>query len=199
MPTDRELDQIIDAALPSYSATEPQPGFEHRILSRTLTAPRSQNRFAWAWALAVPAAACLLALLFVAGRHDSHRVMLKATSIPAPATAETSRRETPVISSLPSLRNASIFHKLPTRPSTAQEMLPKEEVFPSPSPLTAEERAAIALVRDPAPPIPRQTDTAAGVEIDPIHIAELQIKPIAPPDDLSAALAIDSSPKAQQP
>jgi hypothetical protein len=87
---------------------------------------------------------------------------------------------------------------LATRPSTTRETLPKEEVFPTPSPLTAEERAAIALVRDPAQ-MPRQTDTA-GVEITPIHIAELQIKPIAPPaDDLPGSLATESSPKAQHP
>ncbi len=34
MPTDRELDQLIDAALPSYSAAEPRPGLEQRILTQ---------------------------------------------------------------------------------------------------------------------------------------------------------------------
>jgi hypothetical protein len=85
-----------------------------------------------------------------------------------------------------------------TRPSTTREALPKEDVFPSPSPLTAEERAAIALVRDPVK-MRREIDTA-GVEISPIRIAELQIKPIAPPnDDLSGFLATELSLKAQQP
>ena len=197
MPTDRELDQLIDAALPSYSAAEPRPGLEHRILTNAVEEYPRRGRFAWAWALAVPAAACLLAFLFFAGRHNSYRSTLEATATTAPATTAASPRETPATDSFPSPRKGSIPHKLPTQPSTTRETLPKEEVFPSPSPLTAEERAAIALVHDP-PQMPRQIDTA-GVEISPIHIAELQIKPIAPPDDLSGSLATESSPKAQQP
>ena len=197
MPTDRELDELIDAALPSYSAAEPRPGFEHRILTNALAEYPRRRRFAWAWALAVPAAACLLAFLFFAGRHNSYRSTLEATATPAPATTTANPRETQARDSFPSPRKGSIPHKLPTQPSATREPLPKQDVFPSPSPLTAEERAAIALVRDP-PRMPRQID-AAGVEISPIRIAELQIKPIAPSDNLSGSLATEPSPKAQQP
>jgi hypothetical protein len=197
MPTDRELDDLIDAALPSYSSAEPQPGLEHRILSDALAEPQPKRSLAWAWALAVPAAVCLLVFLFLVGRHNPYRSTLEATATTAPATAAPSPRQTPAMDSFPSPRKRSIPHKLSTQPSTTRETLPKEEVFPSPSPLTAEERAAIALARDPAQ-MPRPIDTA-GVEIDPIHIAELQIKPIASPDDLSGSLATESSPKAQQP
>jgi hypothetical protein len=197
MPTDRELDQLIDAALPSYSAAEPQPGFEHRVLRRAFAEPRPKRTLLWAWALAVPIAACLLVFLFFAGWHNSHRSVLEATATTAPAATAASPRETPATESFPSPRRRSIPRTLSTHPSTTRETLPKEEVFPSPSPLTSEERAAIALVRDPAQ-MPRQIDTA-GVEISPIHIAELQIEPIAPSDDLSGSLATESSPKAQQP
>lgn len=41
MPTDRQLDEvehIIDAALSSYSATEPPPGLEDRVLARVFPA-----------------------------------------------------------------------------------------------------------------------------------------------------------------
>jgi len=198
MPSDRELDRLIDDALSSYSATEAQPGLEHRILSHALAEPQPKRSLAWPWALAIPAAACILVFLFFAGRHNSHRRTLEATATPAPAITTAAPRETPATDSFPSPRKRSIPNKVPTQPSTARETLPKEEVFPSPSPLTAEERAAIALVRDP-PQMPRQIDTA-GVEISPIHIAELQIKPIAPSDDdLPSSFATESSPKAQQP
>ncbi len=197
MPTDRELDNLIDAALPGYAATEPRPGLEHRILKNALAEYPRRRRFAWTWALAVPAAACLLTLLFFSGRHNSYRHTLEATAATPPPATTASPRETPATDSFPSPRKRSVPHKLPTQPSTTRETLPREEVFPSPSPLTAEERAAIALVRDPAQ-MPRQIDTA-GVEISPIHIAELQIKPIAPSNDLAASLATESSPKAQQP
>jgi hypothetical protein len=198
MPTDRELDQLIDAALPSYSDAEPQPGLGHRILSRTLAEPLRQRRFTWAIALAIPAAACLLAFLFIAGPRNSYRRTLEATATNIPAITAASPRETPATGSFLRPRKRSIPHKLSSQPSSTRETLPMQDVFPSPSPLTAEERAAIALVYDP-PKMPRPIDTA-GVEISPIHIAELQIKPITPPDDgLSDSLATEASPKAQQP
>jgi hypothetical protein len=197
MPSDRELDQLIDAALSSYSATEAQPGIEQRILTHALAEYPRRKRAIWAWAVAVPAAACLLAFLFVAGRHISHPNTLQATATTAPPAIAATPRETPAMDSFPSPRKQTIPRKVSTQPSTAREALPKEEVFPSPSPLTAEERAAIALVREP-PQMPRQID-AAGVEISPIHIAEMQIRPIAPSDDLSGSFAAESSPNAQQP
>jgi hypothetical protein len=196
MPTDRELDRLIDAALPSYSSAKPRPGLEHRILRHALAEP--QPRRSLAWALAVPTAACLLAFLVFAGRHNSYRSTLKATATTAPATTSASPPETPAMNSFPAAQTRSIPHKASIRPLTTREALPKEDVFPSPSPLTVEERAAIALVSDPAK-MPREIDMA-GVEISPIHIAELQIKPITPPnDDLSGSLATESSLKAQQP
>ncbi len=197
MPTDRELDQLIDTALPSYSAAEPQSGFEQRILTNALAEYPRRRRFAWAWALALPAAACLLVFLFFSGRHNSHQRKLEATATTVPAITAPSPRETPATDSIPSPRKRSIPHKLSAQPSTIRETLPMQDVFPSPSPLTAEERAAIALVRDPAP-MPQQTDTAVRVEINPIHIAELQIKPIAHPDDLPSSLATESTVKALQ-
>jgi hypothetical protein len=198
MPSDRELDHLIEAALTSYSATEAHPGLEQRILANALTESPRRSRFSWAWALAVPTAACLVILLFFAGRHTSHRNTLEATATAAPETATASPRQTPVTDSFPSPRKRSIPHKASAQPSMVSQTLPKEEVFPSPSPLTAEERAAIALVRDPAP-MPQQTDTPTRVEITPIHIAELQIKPIAHPDDLPSSLATESNVKALQP
>ena len=198
MPTDRELDQLIDAALPSYSAAEPRPGLEQRILAHALAEPQPKRSLAWAWALALPTVACLLAFLFFAGRQNSNRNTLQATATTAPIPLRQLHRKRPQrIHSVPP-RKRPLPTKMSAQPSVTRETLPKQDVFPSPSPLTDEERAAIALVRDP-PQMPRQTDTAR-VEISPIHIAELQIKPIAhPDDDLSSSLATEPSLKAQQP
>lgn len=198
MPTDRELDQFINAALPSYSGAEPPLGLEQRILARALAEPQPKRSLAWAWALAVPTAACLLAFLFFSGRHDSNRSTLQATAKTAPDSTAATPQETPATQSFLPPRKRPIPHKMSAQPSITRETLPKQDVFPSPSPLTDEERAAIALVRDP-PQMPRQTDTAR-VEISPIHIAELQIKPIASSgEDLPGSLATESSPKDQQP
>jgi hypothetical protein len=199
MPTDRELDQMIDAALSSYSATEARSGLEQRVLHHALAETRHKRNLFWAWALAIPATACLLVALFFAARHNSHRNTLEATATNAPAPTVPSPHQTPATNSIPSPQKRSIPHRVSAQPSSTHETLPKEDVFPSPSPLTAEERAAIALVRVRTAPMPQQSDRAARVEIDPIHIAELQIKPIAPPDDLPNSLATESSMNALQP
>jgi hypothetical protein len=198
MPSDRELDHLIDAALSSYSATEAQSGLEQRILTNALAEPPRRSRFIWARTLAVPTAACLLLFLFFAGRHNSHPSNLQATATTAPETATASPRQTPATNSFPSPRKRFIPHVVSAKPSIVRQTLPKEDVFPSPSPLTAEERAAIALVRDPAP-MPQQTDVATRVEINPIHIAELEIQPIAHPDDLPSSLPTESASRNQQP
>jgi hypothetical protein len=197
MPTDRELDHLIDAALSSYSATDPRPDLEQRILGHALAEPQHGRSPAWAWVFALPTAACLFAFLFFAGHRDSHRSTLEATARTVPAMVAGSPHETPPTSAHPTPRMRSISHIRSTRPAAVPEVLPKEDVFPSPSPLTAEERAAIALTREPAR-MPQQSNTAE-IEISPIHIAELQIKPIAPPGDLLGSPATESFPEAQQP
>lgn len=197
MPGDLEFDDLIDAALSGYSATEAQPGLERRILENALAQCPRLRRLTWAWAFVGPAAVCLMVFLLFSARRNSHRSTFEATVTTTPAIPVESYREPPQTYSFPSPSKRSIPHKSSTQRPTAGERLPKEEVFPSPTPLTAEERAAVALVRVP-PRMPRQADTA-GVAIDPIHIAELQIKPIVPPDESSGTQATESSPEAQQP
>ena len=188
MLSDRELDQLIDAALAGYSATEARPGIEQRILTHALAEYPRQRRFALGWALAVPAAACVLVILFFAGRHDSYPSTLEATATTAPAATAASPREAPATDSFPSPRKQSARPKLPTRPSTARETLPKQDLFPSPSPLTAEEQALVAYNRAQL----RATITHPGSQlgINPLSIAELEIKPL----NIPALDSLDSKP-----
>jgi hypothetical protein len=176
MLSDRELDQLIDAALPGYSAAEPRSGLEDRILTRSLAEHPRRKRFGWAWALAVPVAACLLVFLFIVGRHRSYRSTLEATATTAPATTAASPRETPATDSFPSPRKRSVRRKESTQTPTTREVLPKEEVFPSPSKLTAQEQSLIAynvaLLRATT------THPDTRLEINPLIISELEIKPL---------------------
>jgi len=198
MPTDRELDELIDAALSSYSATEARPGLEQRILTNALAEHPRRRRFAWAWAFAVPAAACLLLFLFFAERHNSSPSTLEATVITAPASAAASPRETPKANSLPPPLNRSIPHNAPTKPPTTPETLPKQDVFPSPSPLTAEEQTLFAYNRSQL----RATIARRGtqLEINPLTISELQIEPLdIPALDQPALSPSESGRNEQQP
>jgi len=198
MLTDRELDQLIDAALPSYSSAEPQPGLEQRILSHALAETRPKRSLTWAWAIAVPAVACLLVFLFLPGHRYSHRSSLEATTTTAPAPPVVSRREKPRTNSSPAPQKRLVPHRASTQPLASHEALPKEEVFPSPSLLTAEERSLIAYNAAQL----RATSTGAGTQLDinSLTISELQIQPLdIPALDLPASKASEFSRNEQQP
>jgi hypothetical protein len=56
-------------------------------------------------------------------------------------------------------------------------VLPKREVFPTPSPLSSEERALLAYAKHPPKQLPPEL-TELGGPIKPIQIASIQIKPL---------------------
>ena len=199
MPTDRELDQLIDAALPSYSAAEPQTGFEQRILHRAFAEPRPKPNFVWAWALAVPAIACLLIFFVLPGRRTLPRSSPSTRSTAdmgttAPALPEANAGANIGARTPPSVRQKSAqIRPLMAPHPAASEPLPKQDIFPSPSPLTAEEQTLLAY--DRAQLRATKTTPAGESEINPIRITELDIKPLAIPSlDLSANGQSDQQP-----
>jgi hypothetical protein len=171
MPTD--LDQIIDAALPSYAAEEPQPGLEHRILARALAEPHRRGVFVWTWRFALPALSCLLLSLTM----RQHHVVSPATSpnmkaATQPPKADLATKTAPVHGSRNAPKNRFVQDPVPN----ADKPLPKEDTFPSPAPLTAEEQALLAYNSVQL----RATAAQHGVDlkIPSLGIAELRIKPL---------------------
>ena len=177
MPTDRELDQLIDAALPSYSAKEPLPGLEHRILAGVLTRPARVGRFSWPLAIGALVCACLLIFLILPKHRSDSRDFSPATASSAAEKGNSStleaHSERAANLTIPARRRASGSQSV-SAPRT--EPLPKQDIFPSSSPLTAEEERLTAYSRAQlraTTPIPDKT-----LQIEPIRIAELQIKPL---------------------
>jgi hypothetical protein len=163
--TSKELDKILDDGLSSYSREEPRPGLEDRILNR-VRAPRERRRFSWLrWAAAIPAVACVLSLAvtFLSTRH----------SVPK------SRKPAPIISTAPSPPIASADMQ-PTvtkrRPKPVQS--PKREQFPTPRPLTAEERALLAFVARSPKQAEELLADAKSRTTEPIQIEEIRIEPL---------------------
>jgi hypothetical protein len=196
MPTDRELDQLIDAALPGYSSAEPRPGLEDRTVARAFAEPPHQRRLNWAWTLAIPVLVCLLTFLVLPGRRTvphnaAPSVEYTYTGTKTPSASNSRINATPPASSLPpkTLRFRSVTV---SQPATRQA-LPKQDIFPSPSPLTAEEQTIVAYNRIQL----RATKTtpAGELEINPIRIADLQIEPLTIPTlDLSEPGRNDQQP-----
>jgi hypothetical protein len=179
---DRQFDRMIDAALPGYSRAEPSPGLEERVLTRARAEQPRRRQRSWPWLLWIPAPACLLLFLFLTGLHRPARKGADAASLRVPPPRASgpelaATRPSPV----PQPRGARSQPRidLRTASSASESSLPKQAIFPSPSPLTAEERALIALSRA-STPLPKQPE-AATVNIEPIHIAELDIEPVVVP------------------
>jgi hypothetical protein len=163
-----ELDDLIDGALPGYSDASPIEGLEERVLCRIQSAgpPR---RLAWPLriAFAVPALAVLvLAVAVPRSWWNPLPPIVTPSPIHAALTAPVFKLQPPV----------------PRRihPSRA---LPKQPCFPSPVPMTDEERALAAW----AGRAPREFSQAFAdlrkrseepVAIQPLAIQALLIEPL---------------------
>jgi hypothetical protein len=200
-----DLDRLLDSALATYADPGPDAGLENRVLQalaserRAGQSPRAVARPSrWlVWGIAAPVAAIMLLSLSIANIHRApssrspHVSQLARPSSPEPPNRpETSRRTEPTPSRGKSGgfkgHNSSLAaHAIPsTRASAAlANPLPKLDVFPTPKPLTAEERALLDVAVN-APPQARQ----ALVEVqqqsnEPLRIAAIHIPPLEPLSD----------------
>ena len=185
------LDLLIDSALSTYADPGPDSGLEDRVLAtlaavRTAAPPiRGGWRKRWLpWAVAIPIAAGLL-FLWLSPRRDkplpaSEPQQACATTPPAiaPHAGPSSevRREVPHRHTARMPRPASPVQTAQAAP------LPKLDVFPTPQPLTAEERALVLVVTQTPLPAREALVEAQSLDAAPVRIAEIQIPPLEPPD-----------------
>ncbi len=156
-PEHDELDRLIDRALSGYSAAEPLAGLEQRVLYRIRSRPRQVWRF-WP-AVAVPALATLLMVWLYPEPRVEPPAPVAAVLKSPPLTPVASRPE-------PSVRVAR------------RSVLPKQERFPLPTPLTNEERALIAwATRAPDEARKAFEDLRKRAE-EPLEIKPIEIRPL---------------------
>lgn len=138
-------DRLLEKALAGYASEEPRPGVEQRILARV-----AARRSGAVWMLpACAVVAASLVVIVTAQRHERVPIPLPPAPVPVAVVAPA-----------------------PEPPVTVRHEQPKPSRFPSPAPLTREERAWLTL---------SDTGVVAGLqpgEIEPIQIEELTIPPI---------------------
>ncbi len=178
MPDD--LDRLIDAALASYADPGPDSGVERRVLARIRTTSL-QHRRRLIWAAGLPAfAAAGLMLLFVTNmsRHTGLGSQREKVS-----QIESVRTAPPGGLNAPSRRAAvgsSMYARRRARSAAPMAIPPKRDTFPSPAPLSHEERALVALLAHT--PATQRQDLAIWLQpAEPIHIATISISSINPP------------------
>ena len=159
-----KLDRLIDGGLASYADAEPLAGLEERVVNRVRV---TRQRRRWlAWEVGAAAAVVVLGIVNWSGQRAVVRKTPAAVAsvgpqvVPRPAVVAT--------------RRAGVRGKRAMRP----RVLPKLEQFPTPTPLTAEERALVAFARRN----PKEAEmlladwqerTDGPIEIQPIQIAPL--------------------------
>jgi hypothetical protein len=188
----RFVDELLDSALTHNRATGPRPGLEGRILAHVRSASqessKSKARKLW---LASAATAVALALVAIYAANLSHN--------PAPQTSQTVN-EVPAASPTERLK-ASSEPAPAAHPATKvtepkriarHERKPAHRVqahhwpsqFPTPAPLSPEEKALVRYVQQTPPqvlvePILKPDSTIQRVEVKPLEIPPLEIKPLA--------------------
>jgi len=176
----RFVDELLDASLRHYAGGDPRPGLEGRVLAGVRARQRAaRRRAAWAWALGMAAVTVVVTLLVIAWpRHQS---------APTPLTAKApANPSAPAIAKIAPPEQPPVLHR-PRRPAapTIADMRPQQ--FPTPRPLSEQEKLLLVYVQSlqgssatPAPDADR--DSEHDLEIPPLTITAIKIEPLAPPE-----------------
>lgn len=134
-----ELDSALDAALAKYAAAEPRVGLEERILANLRTVEtRAGDRVWWSWGIATALAFVLVVAAALAWRWSMHPPIVKQPPVPtSPVSTEAKHHErNPGISPEKAMRR-KVRHPMEHGVLAAK---PKLDVFPSPLPLSEQEK-----------------------------------------------------------
>lgn len=183
MPDRDDLDGLLDSALSTYGA--PSSGFEarllHSIAAAERTAPVRRPR-RLAWAIAVPAAACLVVALFV----YQHARMPHTSGSQQAQRAAASSRTLPVEGSHGAPVEVAVRHHATHAAArsiaAAPVPMPKRDVFPTPQPLTAEEKT-LAVAATSNSTAERNALLQANEPVTPLNVASIKIPPLVASDD----------------
>ena len=163
-----ELDDALDDALASYCVAPETEGLERRILVRvTERTRRTHPTRPLAMAMGATVAAVIACLFWVAPKTAVQTLPANKTMI---ALKDIEPPQIPTIAPVSaSAASPGRIRKKPTEPKLSR--------FPTPAPLTSEERALIQLVTRVAKNNPREL-TDLGRPVEPIHITAVEIKPL---------------------
>ena len=169
-----ELDDALDTALASYGEAPENEGLERRILVRvTEKARRTHPTRHLAMAIGATVAAVIACLFWVVASKTAIQTLPANKTMIALKDIEPPRISTipvPEPAAVPaSAANPGRIRKKPAEPKLLR--------FPTPVPLTSEERALIQLVTRVAKSSPREL-TYLGRPVEPIHITAVEIKPL---------------------
>jgi len=180
---DQFVDELLEASLKQYRGEGPRPGLEMRILAGIRSRERGARRRGLAWAVAACAgvlAGVILALHFA---RTPNIQPAPSASMPRP-TAKPLASSGRADSRLWSPRLVHEPNEKPRTPKPGVRATKRPEQFPTPLPLTEQEKLLLAYFDKATEPDfvagTNQANEAAAsdLEIPGIKIADLEIKPL---------------------
>lgn len=148
---DQQMDEILDALLSNYSAVQPRPGLETRILANIRDVENSAKSsqswgFKWIWGLA---AACtvIIALAVLIGLNRKIATPT-ITSVAPPALVQTTQQRhlQTKMTVASAVNHSPKKHAQPTIQSASLPINQRPDVFPTPEPLSEEEKLLVRYV-----------------------------------------------------
>ena len=174
----RQLDSWLDETLSHYNDAEPQWGFEQRILAKVRGAEERRWHLGWFWVPAVLGVAIAIAVLLNVRGGEKQKVMpIERATSAQPNTPKVTPETEPQKAAVAHPRE--VVRRVRNSKSAENTAQPRQAVFPTPSPLTDEERALVAFAQSR----PRQTERLAksqqqSPEEQVITIQAIRIEPI---------------------
>ncbi len=203
----RFVDDLLDASLARYRGVEPRPGLQNRILAQLRGESKALPYWTWPRRIGagLVAAGVILALVSIAYRRPPP-APVSVTESPKPAgTAgfgvrdsgfgkghepRTAKSETRIS---PSLVHASTSHataggerrrdvlsRIPNPGPQTPSFEPRRDVFPSPAPLSEEEKLLVSYVRQwpeaALAAFPEDGQPVASLKVPDLKIPPLEMK-----------------------
>ena len=171
-----ELDRILDSALAMFSSIEARAGLEERVLANLRTEESTEHRTWWAWGFA--AVALTLVILAVTWHSKSQTQRPIANRIATPAGVKPTKSgslQIPVIGSASSVRRAE------TPKHHAPKENPKLDQFPSPQPLSEQEKIMAMYINE----YPENAALIAEARMEALHQDMEERRRIAEQDEVS--------------
>ena len=162
-----EVDRMVDAALKQYASVEPREGLEHRLLAQLRSESlNSPSRTWWRWGIGAAVVATFAMLLAVTWRPhpQSHDTVTQPSAVSTPRIDEhpalhedrESERRTAV---------QTRHRRLRLVPAAVVNVYPKLDQFPSPQPLSEQEKLLASYVEV----YPKQAALLAKLRIEELE------------------------------
>jgi hypothetical protein len=184
-----EFDRLLRSSLETYADPGPDSRLAQRVLARIAAeGAREHTRRMIRWAIALPVAACVVAALVILVSMPGHHPAVQTNQARMTPPVSTDAGPSRLVANSPSgvvrrsVASRPLRHSSSAAAGAAEGRLPKLDVFPTPQPLTPEEKALVTYVAH-VPEAERKSLVDAQKQMDaPLSIEALEIKPLEPPE-----------------